>query len=317
MNGNKALTAKMSAPQGSQQSAVSSQAAPSFGLVDIGLLATILFWSVNFTVVKATLVHIPPLVFNTFRLVGATVLLLGFAHYAGKRSWTKGDWIRLVFVSLVGHTAYQLLFIFGINVTTASNSALLLGMTPVAVAVMGVASGVENVRPRGWIGIALTVLGGYFVVGSANQGGGSLKGDILVLAATLCWSAYTVAGKSLVEKHGPVTVTAYSMLIGTLFYLPVSLPAFVKSSFANTPWTAWAGTAFSCIFALALAYLFWFFGVQRVGPTRTAIYSNLTPAIAMVVSWLVLKESIHPLQIAGAIVIFLGVHLVRGAGTRS
>jgi len=294
------------------------QVAPGFGLVDVGLLATVLIWSVNFSVVKATLLHIPPLVFNTFRLVGATLFLLGFARFAAKLPWTGRDLIHLLLVSLVGHTAYQLLFIFGIDVTTASNSALLLGMTPVAVGAMGAVSRVENVSPRAWTGIALTLLGGYFVMGSSNNGGGSLKGDLLVLAATLCWSAYTVAGKSLVEKHGTVRVTAYSMLIGTLFFLPVSLPAFMKSSLHLAPWTAWAGTAFSCVFALVFAYLFWFFGVQRVGPTRTAIYSNLTPALAMFVSWLFLGEFIHPLQLVGAAVIFLGVHLVRGSrATRS
>lgn len=293
-------------------------AAPGFGLVDVGLLATVLIWSVNFSVVKATLLHVPPLVFNTFRLVGATLLLLGFARFAAKLPWTGRDLIRLLSVSLVGHTAYQLLFIFGIDVTTASNSALLLGMTPVAVGAMGAASRVESVSPRAWTGIALTLLGGYFVMGSSNNGGGSLKGDLLVLAATLCWSAYTVAGKSLVEKHGAVRVTAYSMLIGTLFFLPVSLPTFMKSSLQSAPWTAWAGTAFSSVFALVFAYLFWFFGVQRVGPTRTAIYSNLTPALAMFVSWLFLGEYIHPLQLVGAAVIFLGVHLVRGSrATRS
>jgi drug/metabolite transporter (DMT)-like permease len=289
------------------------RAAPRFGLVDVGLLATVLIWSVNFSVVKATLLHIPPLVFNTFRLVGATLLLLGFARFAAKRRWTGRDLIRLLWVSLVGHTAYQLLFISGIDVTTASNSALLLGMTPVAVGVMGAVSRVESVSPRAWAGIALTLLGGYFVMGSSNNGGGSLKGDLLVLAATLCWSAYTVAGKSLVEKHGAVPVTAYSMLIGTLFFLPASLPAFARNSLQAAPWTAWAGTAFSCVFALVFAYLFWFFGVERVGPTRTAIYSNLTPAMAMFVSWLFLGEYIHPLQLVGAAVIFVGVHLVRGS----
>ena len=293
-------------------------AAPGFGLVDVGLLATVLIWSVNFSVVKATLLHIPPLVFNTFRLVGATALLLGFARFAPKRPWTGRDLIRLLLVSLVGHTAYQLLFISGIDVTTASNSALLLGMTPVAVGAMGAMARVESLSPRAWAGIALTLLGGYFVMDSSNNGGESLKGDLLVLAATLCWSAYTVAGKSLVEKHGAVTVTAYSILIGTLFFLPVSLPAFTRSVLHAAPWTAWAGTAFSCVFALVFAYLFWFFGVQRVGPTRTAIYSNLTPAFAMFVSWLFLGEHIYPLQLVGATVIILGVHLVRGSrATRS
>jgi drug/metabolite transporter (DMT)-like permease len=282
-----------------------------FGWIDAGLFLTVLFWAVNFSVVKATLAHIPPLAFNTFRLVGASTVFLALAPMGAESRFSRSDWVRLCFLGLVGHTFYQLLFIHGIDDTTASNSALFLGMTPVAVAAMGAAWGVERVGARIWVGILITVVGAYLVIGSSEATGGSLRGDLLVLAATLCWSAYTVAGKSLLEKHSPLKITAYSFAVGTVLYLPIAVRDVLELSYEQVPWTAWAGTAFSFVFAIVLAYLFWYYGVSRVGPTRTAVYSNLTPVIALAVSWLTLGERLAPLQLIGAGTIVLGIYLVR------
>jgi drug/metabolite transporter (DMT)-like permease len=282
-----------------------------FGWVDGALFLTVIFWAVNFSVVKATLAHIPPLAFNTFRLLGASAVFLTLAPMSAESRFSRRDWVRIVFLGLIGHTSYQLLFIHGIDDTTASNSALFLGMTPVAVAAMGAAWGVERVGTRVWVGILVTVVGAYLVIDGSEATGGSLRGDLLVLAATLCWSAYTVAGKSLLEKHSPLKVTAYSFATGTVFYLPFAVRDVLQLSYGQVPWTAWAGTAFSFVFAIVLAYLFWYYGVSRVGPTRTAVYSNLTPAIALAVSWLTLGERLAPLQLAGAATIVLGIYLVR------
>jgi drug/metabolite transporter (DMT)-like permease len=219
--------------------------------------------------------------------------------------------VRVFFLGLVGHTLYQLLFIHGIDDTTASNSALFLGMTPVAVAAMGSAWGVERVAARVWVGIFVTVVGAYLVIGSSETTGGSWRGDLLVIAATLCWSVYTVAGKSLLDKHSPLKITAYSFAVGTVFFLPFALRDVLHLSYGQVQWTAWAGTAFSFIFAIVMAYLFWYYGVSRVGPTRTAVYSNLTPALALAVSWLTLGERLAPLQLVGAGTILLGIYLVR------
>jgi drug/metabolite transporter (DMT)-like permease len=211
---------------------------------------------------------------------------------------------------LVGHTCYQIAFILGIHVTTAGNSALMLAMTPVMVAVIGTLIGWERVGAGSWLGIILSVFGVYLVMGSQSSGDG-LAGDLLVLLATLCWSTYTVAGKSLVAKHGAVKITAYSMVFGTACFLPFAVRSLTSLTLEQIPWTAWAGTAFSFVFAISLAYYFWYYGVSRVGPTRTAIYSNLTPVVALGTSSLALGEDIVPAQIAGAAVILLGIQLVR------
>jgi drug/metabolite transporter (DMT)-like permease len=283
-----------------------------FGWVDAGLLLTVAFWAVNFSVVKATLAHIPPLAFNTFRLLGASAVLLALAPLSAQSRFSRRDWVRLLMLGLVGHTAYQLLFIQGIDHTTASNSALFLGMTPVAVAAIGAAWGIERVSARVWSGIGVTVVGAYLVMGNSTAGG-SLRGDLLVITATFCWSAYTVAGRPLLEKHSPIRVTAYTLALGTAFFLPFAISDVAHLAYAQIPWTAWAGTVFSFIFAIALSYLLWYYGVSRVGPTRTAIYSNLTPVVALAVSWLTLGERLAPLQLAGAGTILFGIYLVRRA----
>jgi drug/metabolite transporter (DMT)-like permease len=281
-----------------------------FNKADVGLLLTVLIWGVNFSVVKAALAYIPPLAFNAFRLAGATLILLLLVPLGPKTTLTRREFWQVCLLGVVGHTGYQLAFILGIHVTSAGNSALMLAMTPVMVAVIGTLIGWEKVGAGAWLGIFLSVFGVYLVMASQSSGDG-LMGDLLVLLATLCWSAYTVAGRGLVGKHGPIKVTAYSMVFGTILFLPFAVPSLAGLTPHQVPWTAWAGTAFSFVFAISVAYFFWYYGVSRVGPTRTAIYSNLTPVIALGTSFLALGEDIVVEQIAGAAVILLGIHLVR------
>ncbi len=277
------------------------------------MLLTVLIWGINFSVVKASISHIPGMAFNVFRLVGCSAILVGLNLFAPSSSLTRQDLGRIVFLGLVGHTLYQFCFIFAIDATTASNSALIMGMTPVMVAAIGAFTGVERSGLRSWIGIFTSVVGVYLVMSASKATGGNLQGDLLMLSATLCWYIYTVASKDLLQRHGPLKVTTYSMLIGSALFVPFGIPAVMRLPTDQIPWAAWAGLVYSFVFALSVAYLAWYFAVSRVGPTRTAVYSNLTPVVALLTSWLALGERILPTQLAGAAVIFMGIYLVRGA----
>ncbi len=290
---------------------LSSNSNRRFGLVDLALLSTVAIWAVNFSVVKATLGHIPPLAFNTIRLIGSCAIMWGLTRFSTPTPLTRRDLGRILILGVVGHTLYQFLFILGINVTSASNSALLLGTTPVMVATIGASLRVERVSAISWVGILISVLGAYLVLGSSKTSDNNLVGDLLVLAATLCWSTYTVLSKSLLERHSPLKVTTYTMTVGTLLFVPFGIPSLYRLPWSEIPWTAWLGTIYSFAFALSAAYLFWYYAVSRVGPTRTAVYANLIPAVALLVSWLALGETMQPKQLAGAAVIFLGIYLVR------
>ena len=281
-----------------------------FGTVDIVLLLTVLIWAVNFSVVKAVLAHIPPLAFNTVRLVGSSALLMAFTLVDKPRPMSRGDLPKLLVLALVGHTLYQFTFVFGIDRTSASNSALLISVTPVAVALLGHVTGQERASSLTWIGVAASILGVYLVIDPSSPTG-SLVGDLLIVASSICWAFYTVGSKSLLGRLGPLRLSAYTMALGSLFYIPFGIPSLLSIPFEQIPWTAWLGTAFSFVFALSAAYFFWYYAVSRVGATRTAIYSNLTPVAGLVIAWLTLGESVLVRQIIGTTVILLGVYLVR------
>jgi drug/metabolite transporter (DMT)-like permease len=101
------------------------------------------------------------------------------------------------------------------------------------------------------------------------------------------------------------------MTSGTPFLLLVCTPALLRQEWSHVRPTAWAGLIYSGLFAIALAYLIWSYGVRKTGSTRTAIYSNVTPIVALLVAWPALGESPTWGQLAGALVIFSGIYLVR------
>ncbi len=250
-------------------------------------------------------------------MIGASIIFLTLARIVPAPSILPEDRLRFVVLALVGHTGYQLLFISGINETTASNSAILLGLTPVFVAILSSLFSLERATPRTWIGISVSVLGVCLVLHDSVQLGGSARGDWLTLAATLCWSAYTVAGKPVVARYGLFKTNAYTMALGTLVFLPFGVPALLSVVPNMVPAAAWWATAYSFVFALVVAYCFWFFAVSRIGPTQTAIYSNLMPVAALAIAHLWIGEAIGALQVIGATTIFLGIYLVRKRHPRS
>jgi drug/metabolite transporter (DMT)-like permease len=280
-------------------------------VVDAALVATILVWAVNFSVVKVALRHFTPMAFTSIRLVGASICFLTLARLSPGPSLLPADRKRLVLLALIGHTFYQVLFIQGIHATTASNSAILLGLTPVFVALLSLFFSSDRPGAGAFLGIGVSILGVYMVLHDSPTAGGSLLGDGLTLAATFCWSLHTVLSQPIVARYGALKTSAYAMSIGTLAFLPLGLPELYRMTPASIPASSWWALGYSIVFSLVAAYCLWYFAVGRVGPTQTAIYSNLTPVAAMVVAYLALDEPVGKRKLVGAAVIFLGIYLVR------
>ncbi len=282
------------------------------------LLLTVLFWGINFSVVKFALAEISPLVFNGLRFLTASSVMIIVAWTAGHSlKFQRRHLPYLIGLGLVGNTTYQLLFVFGIYNTTADNSSLILATVPVWVALFGTLTGVERVTGRGWLGVALS-LGGIvlIILGSDRQlelhfGGATLRGDLLILMATLCWSIYTLATRPMMRHYPPPAVTAFSTLMGTIPLLLVAIPFMVKFEWGDVSAAAWLALVFSGVFGIALAYIFWNFGVSHLGSARTSLYSNLTPPIALLTAWLWLGETLSPQQWGGVFLALMGVMLAR------
>jgi drug/metabolite transporter (DMT)-like permease len=285
---------------------------------DAFLLLTVLFWSINFSLVKFALAELSPLAFNGLRMSLAAGLMLVMAPALGySLKFQRHHLGRLISLGLIGNTAYQLCFIFGIARTTADNAALILATVPVWVALIGTLTGSEKVVAGGWLGVALSLAGIALIIwGGEHQahlrlGGANLLGDGLILGATLCWSLYTLASRRMLHAYSAITVTSFSTAVGVIPLLLLAIPPLAQLQWSSISMTAWGALIFSGVFGITLAYFFWNYGVSRLGSARTSLYSNLTPPLALLTAWLLLGESLTLTQIGGGLLALGGVALAR------
>ena len=294
-------------------------AAPAGGgltATDLLLLLMTLIWGVNFSIVKFGAEAVPPLAFNAARMVLASaalaVLTFGRRARVGRR-----DLVRLMLLGVLGNGVYQYLFVQGISLTRAGNAALVLAATPAVIALLGRLRGVERIGTAAIVGIALSMAGiGIIVLDSAGggPGGASLRGDALMFAACLAWALYTVLLKPYAERVDGIVLSAATMIGGTLPLVAVAIPSVAVAPWAELSWAGWGAILYSGLGALVVAYLFYYRGVRTLGPTRTAMYANLQPVIALFVAWMTLGEIPTIFQGAGAALILAGLVLTRRGG---
>jgi drug/metabolite transporter (DMT)-like permease len=211
---------------------------------------------------------------------------------------------------------YQLLFIEGVSRTHAGDAALVLAASPAFIAIFGRLLGVERISGRGVVGIALSLAGMAFVVYGRETSGdigadSTLTGNLLVLAGSVAWSLYSVLLKPRADHLDLITISAFTMAGGAAVMLVAGAPSLVRTDWGAVAPLTWGAMVYSGIFALVIAYLFWYRGVQVLGPTRTAMYSNLQPVIALGAAWAALGEVPTPWQALGAGTIIAGVVLTR------
>jgi len=273
-----------------------------------------LVWGVNFIVVKAAMRDIPPLAFNSLRFALATATLMALFRFTGVRLPDRADMGRFVMVGLLGQVVYQVGFIEGIARTRAGNAALLMAAVPVQTAVLSHFAGHQRLRPRDVAGLLLGVAGIAAIVlgsGAAVAFGSTMTGDLIILVATVCWSVYAILSKPLADRYGSATVTTWMSLVGFVPLTFIAAPSFAAMDWQAVSARAWGGVVYSALGALVVAYLIWTHGIHRLGPARTAMYSNFTPVVAMLAAWAYLHETPTPWQIAGAAGIFTGIWLTR------
>ena len=287
-----------------------------FGATDILMLLAILLWAINFSFIKIALREFTPLAFNGIRLLLSSLILIFFLFVSGEDlSVDRSDILKLLIIAISGNTIYQMLFIHGINLTTASNSSIIIAMGPVFIALLSFLLKHEKLHWAAWFGIFTSFVGFYLViakqVGAFQLSQKELTGDLMIFFGNLFWAVYTVFSKPLLERISPLKLTSLSMVIGTVFYIPFCVKDIINTHYNEVSFKAWGALFYSGLFALVICYIIWFASVKRVGSSRTAIYDNLVPVFAVIFAYLFLNEKITILQACGVLIIFIGVYLTR------
>lgn len=300
-------------PTGRGQAAAEIKAAPVF---DPLLVVIVSVWALNISLVKIALTEIPPLAFNALRLAIASVILMS-ALFLTERSAriAREDIPKILLLSFSGYAVCQTLVIVGINLTTASNTAVISGTSPILISLLSSFFKHDRISPLGWLGVVLG-FGGVYTVISGRAGGfhfsaQTFKGDIVVFLAICLWAHYSVSARPLVKVYSPLRFSAVTISLGTLFSLPFSYSSLKVIPGAAISPRSWGLLAFAGVVSLAAGLIIWFNSVKKVGNTQTAVYSNLQPVLAIIFAHFLLHDPVSGGLAAGAALIFSGIYLTR------
>ena len=304
----------MTSAASAESSAAPATARAELPWTDLSLVLMAVIWGANFAVMRLGAAQFPPLAFNALRLATGTLVLLGMAFARGAAWPPRATVRRLMLYGVVGNGLYQVLFIEALMRTSIANVAIMIASTPVWLALIGQAMGTDKLSTRAWWGIALSFAGiGLVLFAGASARGGqhSWTGDLLALCGTASWCAYTLLLRPLTRDTDPIPLHALTLVGGSVPLLLVASGELARTSWSTVSPGGWAALAYGALGAIVVAYLLWYRGVRLIGPTRTAMYANLQPIVALVVAALVLGEVPSAAQGVGCACTVAGLLLTR------
>jgi drug/metabolite transporter (DMT)-like permease len=151
------------------------------------------------------------------------------------------------------------------------------------------------------------------VVVAAEKGlslaSGTLAGDLLTIGAGLSFAGYTVAGRPLLRELGPLRTTALSFIGGGAGILAVAVPRSLQQPWRSLSPAALWGLAYVALISTVLAYLLYYFAVDRLDPSKVAVFTYLQPLLAAAVAYFAAGDRVTGHLVAGGALILLGVVL--------
>jgi drug/metabolite transporter (DMT)-like permease len=279
------------------------------------LTVVVVIWASYPTLIKVALVDMPPFTLSALRCAIASAILAALllrGRAEGEPPVTRADLGPLAILGLSGITVSTGMFYLAVARTTASNAIILTASTPVLVALGTHAFAGERLARRQWLGVACSAVG---VLLTVTRGELALleapphAGDGLVLVGQVGWATYTLYGKRVLTRLSPRMATTVAYLIGTALLIPIAIiaaPAFPPASFGSP--FAWGVVVFQGTVG-TLAHVWYYRGVQTVGPAVTAIFMNLQPLVGLAFAALLLGETVTAAQGLGVAAILAGVWL--------
>ena len=281
--------------------------------VDLMLLGTVLLWALNVTVTRYLLTHgFRPLAYASIRYFAATSLFWAFTAHRERSFRFRVSDGKLVVLAALLVFLNQLCFVSSIHLTTASTVGLVLGTTPVFVGLFALLAGLERPASTFWFAALLSFFGVGLIAGGGHGGVSSdVLGDVLAVGTAATWAGYSVAIAPLMRRYSPLRVSALVLALGWLPLTLVSLPQLAAQSFDDFRTLTWLAFVYAVVGPLFLTNILWFTAIDRVGPSRASLFTNLQPFFAVLFALLLLSEHLNRWEVAGGFAIAVGIVLER------
>ena len=280
------------------------------------LVAVPAIWGGTFVAGKIVVATLTPLMGSFARYVVACVALLiaAFVLEGGLPRLTGRQWLATFVLGLFGVFAYNLFFMGALAKLPASRAALIIALNPaITIAISSIALN-ERLGARRWLGVAVALLGVAIVVSKGDftslAHGNVGIGEALMFGAVTSWALYTVLGRKVLGGLTPLAATNYAALWGTLLLGLIAAPHFADLHPTQFDWRMITSLLYLGVFGTAVAFVWYYMSVKKVGASTTSIFNNLVPVFGVAISVLLLGEPLLVSMLVGGAVTIVGVMMV-------
>ena len=281
----------------------------------LALLATNIFFALNFTTVKYLLNggYLKPFGLNLIRVAVTSILLwVLYIFNTEKKRIQRKDWTKFLMCAVTGIAINQLAFIKGLSLTYSIHASLLLLITPILITFIAAWVLKERLNNNKLIGLALGIGGALVLILAKDRSGNPgdvLIGDLLIILNAVSYTFYFVLVKPLMLEYNPIAVLRNVFTIGFFIILPFCWTEFSQINWVNFSSKEYFTLGMIVIPGTFCAYLFNMYGIKNLGAAISGNYIYTQPLFAAALAIGFLGEALSAYKILAGLLIFTGVFL--------
>ena len=262
----------------------------------VELSSAMVFVGSSVVVGKVITANFPVFLAAALRFAIASAILLPLLLKAehGIPSLGKKDACVLFLQAFAGNFLFSILLLYGLKLTSAAESGIILGTVPVMIGLLSFLFLKESLTWNKGIALFITTVGVVAIssIGmapSSAQGANPLLGNILVFGAVTGEALWTILGKAVSGRVKPLTIASLTSCFGLVLFSPFAVYQAGSFNFATLTPLSWAAVVYYGLGTVG-AYLLWYQGVSKVPASMAGAFSGAQPVSAVVLSIILLQE---------------------------
>jgi drug/metabolite transporter (DMT)-like permease len=241
------------------------------------------------------------------------LILLPLTFLIKKESW-RADWnthLVLFAQALCGIFLYRVFTFVGLKYTTAATSGLITSATPLIIVILAYFILKERLSIRRIIGIICVIIGlltiNLYTYFSAEVAEGSIKGNMLIMIAVICEALFSILSKAKSKPLSALCRTTIIVFYAFILLLPFSIYDAIGYDFSDMENKTILCIVYYGVFVSFLSYILWFRGIEKIPASNAAVFTSVVPISSILLSAILLKESILLVHIISLIFIIVGI----------
>ena len=283
-------------------------------LIYLKLLLTAIFWGGTFVAGRSLAQNVGPFSAAFFRFAVASVFLVFLTwKIEGKLPVTKGSQIfSVLLLGLTGVFCYNLFFFKGLKLIEAGRAAIIIANNPILIALFSAVFFKEKLNGVKVAGIAISVSGAMVAISRGNLAelleGNLGWGEFYIFLCVASWVVFSLLGKAVMSGLSPLASVTCSSITGTLLlFIPAFREDLTRCMYYSI--SDWGNIFYLGFFGTVLGFVWFYEGIDQIGPTKAGLFINFVPISAILLAFLILGEPLTVSLLVGTILVTTGVYL--------